>query len=249
MRFRNKLLPLVIGLLVVVLTGCFQTGSSPVSGVVVYKNGKPVADAVVTIGNQSVRTDDSGAFSFKEVRNGRQTIRVEVDGNVVTQTVNVRKDLAPVTITLNEINWAFRKSYTYNIEPHQDYPDSGGELTDGERGNSFYKNPPWTGHLRNDYREIVIDLGAVRPITMFKTAFLQDTSVGIRLTPYVSFSVSMDGETWEEVADLSLEEFEAPADPYIHHVELSGFDTEGRYVKVYFEVPVWVFLDEIEVWG
>lgn len=229
--------------------GVFRPQVRPVSGVVVNKSGLPIVDAVVTLAGQSVHTDEKGAFSFKEVRNGTHTVKIDIEGYEVTQQIVVKQNSGPVEIVIPEINWALGKSYTYNIEPSETYEDSGGELTDGERANSFYKNPPWSGHLRQDYREIIIDLEKVRPIAAIKTAFLRDSDVGIGLPPYVSFSVSLDGEEWEEVGDMDLAEVEIPSNPWIQHVEVEGLEVEGRYVKLYFEVEVWAFLDEIEVWG
>lgn len=69
-------------------------------------------------------------------------------------------------------NWAKGASYTVNLPPAEQYPDSGGELTDGQYANAFYGNPNWVGHLRNTSRIITIDLGAVRPVQEVRANFL-----------------------------------------------------------------------------
>lgn len=248
MRLRNSWGLLVIGLIVLAITGCIGYRFYPVSGVVKLASGQPMANVVVTIGSQSVTTSESGAFSLTEVRAGKQIVTVDMDGYVMTKEIVVKENLGPVEIVVDAINWAMGKSYTYSIEPSENYPDTGGQLTDGVRAGSSYTDKAWVGHLREDEREIIVDLGAVRPINALGTSFLQSSGVGIGLPWGVTFAVSEDGETWVELGEIHLNPDEHP-NPGVVPAEMKDLDVQGRYVRLYFKVNVWVFLDEIEVWG
>ena len=131
---------LVAGLLAVVMTGCFAVRVTTVSGVVLTSTGKPLADAVVTIDGKKVTTDKNGAFTVQDVREGKRSVRIDIDGQAITRQVEVKEGLAPLEIVLDPINWARGKSYVYNIEPHENYPDPDGKMTDGVRASTSWSD-------------------------------------------------------------------------------------------------------------
>ena len=74
-------------------------------------------------------------------------------------------------------HWA---RYVFNIESDPTYPDNGSMLTDGVRANAaYYRNAAYFGHLRQDYRIVVIDLEAVYKIDKVLCHFLNQQDVGI----------------------------------------------------------------------
>lgn len=239
---------LVAGLLAVVMTGCFAVRVTTVSGVVLTSTGKPLADAVVTIDGKKVTTDKNGAFTVQDVREGKRSVRIDIDGQAITRQVEVKEGLAPLEIVLDPMNWARGKSYVYNIEPHENYPDRDGKMTDGVRASTSWSDTAWVGHNRENYREITVDLGSVRPIRELRTAFLQSAGVGVGFPSEVIWYVSADGENWEEVGTIQLKSADYP-NPGIAPADVEELDVEARYVRLYFTVSVWVFLDEIEIWG
>lgn len=251
MRIRVTAIAVLMVVLALVITGCGGPKASPVSGTVTSEAGHAVANAVVKLGGQSTKTDGAGAFSFSEVKHGTHSLTVEIDGDVlVTQQVQVTQKLAALNIVITSTNWALRAPYTYNIEPSTTYPDSGGELTDGVYAAPRYQDQGWVGHLREDSRDITVDLGKVRPVQEIKANFLQESSVGISYPHEVSVAVSPDGSVWQEVGRQTFDPDEMDKTKGISvPAVFSDLAHEARYVRLTVAVGVWVFIDEIEVWG
>ena len=75
-----------------------------VSGTVKGKNNAALKGASVTVGDQSVTTDDKGAYTLKDLADGTYTITVSADGyDDATKTVTVKGgNLTGQDVTLNE---------------------------------------------------------------------------------------------------------------------------------------------------
>lgn len=147
-------------------------------------------------------------------------------------------------------NWALGKSYTYSMAPHENYPDEGGQLTDGVYAQlPKYHDQAWVGHLRNDFRTITVDLGEVRPIQEIRANFMQEMSAGIYYPVEVMAEVSADGVLWTEVGLQRFNPFLMGTEDFIKPVIFDELDENARYVRITFLVDVWVFIDEIEVLG
>lgn len=147
-------------------------------------------------------------------------------------------------------NWALGASYTYSMPPSTDYPDSGGQLTDGVFGLASYTDKAWVGHLRNDFRVITLDLGAVRPVKEVRANFLQDGEVAVRAPVEVIAEVSKDGATWTEAGFQSFNPFQMDlVKPFTIPAIFPDVDTDAQYVRLIIRVDVWMFIDEIEVLG
>lgn len=150
-----------------------------------------------------------------------------------------------------DTNLALGKEYVFNIESDPTYPDNGSMLTDGVRANAaYYRNAAYFGHLRQDYRIVVIDLEAVYKIDKVLCHFLNQQDVGIGRPEIVGLSLSEDGRRWRSVDYVELWEDEKPkTGTYQQTFELRGGGMKARYVAVKFDTAVWVFIDEFEVFG
>lgn len=147
-------------------------------------------------------------------------------------------------------NWARGKSYTYSMIPHDNYPDTGGQLTDGIYAVSpHYTDKAWVGHLRDDFRTITVDLGEVRPIQEIHANFMQQLSTGIIYPVEVMAEVSTDGVLWKEAGLQQFNPYQMGDGNFIQKVVFDQLDESARYVRITFLVDVWVFIDEIEVLG
>ncbi len=145
-------------------------------------------------------------------------------------------------------NLALGAPYWVNQSPSDTYPDAGGELTDGRIGSLAYTDPAWQGHLREEFRVVTVDLGAVKSVHEVRVGFLLERGAGIFLPDQVLVQTSVNGRDWSPpvtVAKAQMGDLSSPQ----RKVVSFPLDTAARYVRVAFFVEVWVFIDEIEVWG
>lgn len=158
-------------------------------------------------------------------------------------------------------NLALGKSYSVSQPPDSQYSDDGTKLTNGKYGAAAYEDEAWIGFYKGNTREVTIDLGAANSIAAIKANFLQAPSGGVQYPNVTSISVSDDGKDWNALRHEGAPSAFWLADPPTYSYEWDGA-RDGvpggnkhasmaytRYVKVTFTTNVWVFLDEIEVWG
>lgn len=157
-------------------------------------------------------------------------------------------------------NLALYKTYKISVPPESDYPDSGGELTNGIYGTTNFMEASWQGHSGKVDREVIIDLETPSTIAAIKANFLEVIGSSIFAPDMLRISVSMDGENWSGVAVLDrLPAFGSEAKLVLFHWSAAehgvpdgapmGSTIYARYVKIHAIVNVWLFMDEIEVWG
>lgn len=135
----------------------------------------------------------------------------------------------------------------------RNYPDTrGSELTDGvfaPRGASF-SHPAWQGWQNQESRIVTIDLGG--PATLHRVAanFLQYSPAGIWFPEQIGVSTSPDGYDWSApVAAPSTIPLNQPGQlTQIITVELPS-QPRARYVQLEIPTGVWIFIDEVQVWG
>lgn len=130
------------------------------------------------------------------------------------------------------------------------FPDDGTKLTDGVVGPAgWWGNGPWVGYLRQDYREIVVDLGAEQTIHKLSAHFLQDRAAGIRFPQEVSFAVSDNANAWANLGTVATDTPLSVSGARVQEFKVEGLNITGRYVRITFPTDVWVFLSEIQAWG
>lgn len=159
-------------------------------------------------------------------------------------------------------NLAAGIGYTWSEQPEPNYGDNGNELTDGKFGSTDFFDPAWDGHLRKATRSVVFDLGEMKSIARIRAHFLQDSSVGIAYPNTVSMYASNDGSQWGTLAHVPSRitrwaPLPAETQDFVWDGSQDGIGRShanadmayARYVKVTFTTDVFVFLDEIEIWG
>jgi len=131
-------------------------------------------------------------------------------------------------------------------------------LTDGLRGTAdwYYM---WLGYEGNDM-EIIIDLKEIKNINKISGEFLQDVGTWIFMPEYVRYSVSVDGENFQEIGTIINEVPEKEEGVIIRLFEKETEAVKARYIKVYAKNiglcpgwhigsggKAWIFVDEIIV--
>ena len=143
--------------------------------------------------------------------------------------------------------------------PHERYARGGAAiLTDGNLGTRDFADGRWLGFQGREL-DAVIDLGVARPITRIGLDCLQNQQPWIFYPRSVVFSVSTDGESWEDAGRLESEVEPSPD----AEVRVFGVDVDAgpvRFIRVVAHGvdplpewhagagnPGWVFVDEIIV--
>ncbi|MGZ9585907.1 DUF4855 domain-containing protein [Paenibacillus marinisediminis] len=143
-------------------------------------------------------------------------------------------------------------------------------ITDGQTASTAefedgWVGKPWNGNgarslylenYRNIGREINIDLGQISNITELSLHAGYHSGYGIEFPVGLTYYLSEDGEEYYKVGEVRGDEVihdsQKPtgSDPMDHvFYELSGLNYNARYVKIYYEVGVWAFIDEVYVMG
>lgn len=129
----------------------------------------------------------------------------------------------------------------------EQYPDSGGELTDGEFAEVDYTSPGWVGFLKQTSRSITIDLGRVTTVRKLSTDFLFNHGAGVDLPATVDYALSLNGQTFRTVASPAGDNVGTVNES--RAVEARIRPTLARYLQVTFDVATWGFVDEITALG
>lgn len=154
-------------------------------------------------------------------------------------------------------------SYSYSQPPHENYPDDGTKLTDGKYGDvNDFMDGNWSGLLKGKTREITFDLGESKSIGRIKSHFLYNNSVGIYTPTILSYYASEDGQNWAPVkymnspaplwSDIPTAGYDYVWDAAIDRVPHPSSQAKkiyARYVKIAVTTQIWVFMDEVEIWG
>jgi hypothetical protein len=166
---------------------------------------------------------------------------------------------APSGADAADENLALNRPYTvtssivdasYHAPEVNTFPDDGTKLTDGVIGPAAWgSNGPWVGYLRQDERDMVIDLGAEQTVHKLDAWFLQDKAAGIYFPREVEFHISDNGEAWSKVGTVATQTPISESGKIVQDYSVSGLNFAARYVKIVFHTDVWVFLSELQAWG
>ncbi len=145
-----------------------------------------------------------------------------------------------------------------------------GRVTDGVVATNANFEPNWVGqpwngngarslyleNYRNIGRELNIDLGQESHITKLSLHAGYQRDYGIEYPAGLTYYLSNDGSHYYKVGEVrgdeALPDPQKPtgSDPMDHvSFELSELNYNARYVKIYYEVGVWAFIDEVYVMG
>jgi hypothetical protein len=105
----------------------------------------------------------------------------------------------------------------------------------------------WTGFLRQQGRDITVDLKTTRPVTEISLEFMQNTGWGVFLPGYIKGEVSVDGVSWYHLGYVY--HGVSPGDPEerVVNLSLSFAPVNARYVRLSFPVDIWVFARHLSV--
>ena len=146
-------------------------------------------------------------------------------------------------------NIALGCSYVASVPAHGSYPDSGGELTDGQIGiNSFYDGN-WAGWSGNGDTpvEITFDLQSVQSFSKIEAVTLNNNAAGgIKYPLSIAFDYSVDGSTWNSIVSEPFPA-DAPEDSLYTYSYTLPEEVEGQYVKMSFPANGWAFFSEVRV--
>ncbi len=138
---------------------------------------------------------------------------------------------------------------------------SGGEgaLSDGLRASTSYADGFWQGFEATDL-EIILDLQGFQTVRKITAGFLRDDNAWIFLPEEVVFAISKNGQDFEVVGEVPVEQPQEPQAPFVRDISIELNGLKARYIKVYGrnidKTPdwhkaaggkSWIFVDEILV--
>ncbi len=167
-------------------------------------------------------------------------------------------NLAPMGVSSeDDKNLAAGKSYTIDYDspiengfPNFVHNDPDSKLTDGKKAEAKAADGNWLKLYRGTAISVTIDLEEVSSVNRVRLGQLQISGAGILCSRYVYVAVSEDGENFGTVGSKLDRKsttqtntvkvtFDIPLDKYY----------KARYVRVTFSSDVWIYMDEIEVFG
>ncbi len=167
----------------------------------------------------------------------------------------------PAATAPTETNLALGKPYsvsygipdTFFHNRNATWHDTGGVLTNGQYANPniFYGgfNHQWVGYAYQDSRTITVDLGQIDTVHAITADYLNAPQYGVFLPLRVMFSVSNNGQDWQQVGNLPSPVPVSSSTTTSVQWKDSGLNIQARYVRIQFPVTVDVFTDEIQVFG
>ncbi|MCQ2560083.1 MAG: DUF4855 domain-containing protein, partial [Clostridia bacterium] len=106
----------------------------------------------------------------------------------------------------------------------------------------------WLGYLRQDGRDITVDLGSIQNVDSVAMEFKQEGSSGIRLPAYVNVEVSLDGELWYQLGRITHNTMENGTSQIIS-LNLAFPSMNARYFKISFPVEIYTFIRHLRIDG
>ena len=142
---------------------------------------------------------------------------------------------------------AVGKRVVYHAPYAANYPASGdGALVDGKSGGWDFQDGAWQGFIGADRVDVTIDLGAVTPLRLIKSAFFQSVSAEIYTPAEVVIQVSDDGEHFEQL-DQQRNVVDLATDFKVQTLEWRG-ERKARFIRYQAKAGAqggWIFTDEI----
>lgn len=141
------------------------------------------------------------------------------------------------------------KSYEVSSEASEIYPDTGGEITDGNYALPYLTDQGWQGRENITSYTVTVDLGKITNIVGFKADFFRYENAGVILPDSVSLSVSKDGNNYIDICSgiksTVFDEISSVA--YVGNAKEKN--VSGRYVRLTVSGKQWSFIDEWEVYS
>lgn len=198
------------------------------------------------------------------------------DGNVTpaiqaaaaTITVNAGLNSYPVIINVDASQAAYinGSGSSVNIVPEKELAGGASyqveqqapDLLFQEKEYKSYSGPvegltsqsqAWTGFLRQQGRDITVDLKTLQAVSSVSLEFLQDTGSGIGIPGFLKAAVSSDGKSWYHLGQVNHNVDPADTAVQTKNLTLSFAPVITRYIKLSFPVNSWVFARHLSVRG
>lgn len=193
-----------------------------------------------------------GVVQGKRQGNGTITVNKGLNSYVVkTGVLSSRSSSENSSSVTGEVYQASPvPDMTYTIK--QQSPDTAFQETE----KNGHPGPPeglasnsdtWTGFLRQQGRDITVDLKTVRPVTEISMEFMQNAGWGVFLPGYMKGEVSVDGVTWYHLGYVYHGVSPSDPDERLANLTISFTPVNARYVRVSFPVDIWVFARRLSV--
>ena len=128
-------------------------------------------------------------------------------------------------------------------------PPSRGTLTDGNIPTSVsYDEKDWFKFARGQSRQIIFDITKISTVTGFRAVFMHQAEGRVFYPPEFKVALSVNGTDWETVFVKKQFYFKEPNEIFDF---TKDFDEpmKARFVRFSFEVDIWVFIGQLEVYG
>ncbi|MBM7867432.1 DUF4855 domain-containing protein [Heliobacterium gestii] len=216
-------------------------GFTPVFGIDDLKLGRLSGDDGFTLGPQAPQ-------GLVTVNAGLAAYPLEVDAynasKVKTASPADQKDAPALSAPIANTE------YTVQISQH------GPDLAFQQQETKLYPGPKaglaspeetWTGFLRQEGRDVLIDLQRLRPVTGVSLEFQQNLQLGILMPPYLQGAISPDGVNWYYLGEVRhrLSPSDAKAQQRILALRFPAVN--ARYIKLSFPVDNWAFARRLTV--
>ena len=135
------------------------------------------------------------------------------------------------------------------MTPQFNTPDTESRLTDGVLAQkATYSDPAWVRFTRGVARSILFDIGAIAALQEVRIRLLKEKETAVRLPNNVSFSASVNGVDFENVALIDRFHSESDADIVAVSAKIEPA-VKARFLRVTFCCPVHIYIDQIEAIG
>ena len=155
---------------------------------------------------------------------------------------------------------ALGSKVTWILPPHRKYQNLGETaLTDGLYGGSTYVES-WVGWEGTD-AAFILDMGEDKEFTKIESDFLHQLGAWVLLPKDGRYSISNDGETWEEFGEFVIPEDRSVSVKFTKGTVEKTEPVKARYIKVEISgtiecphwhygigFPSWFFVDEVAVY-
>jgi len=197
-----------------------------------------------------------GAITGKQ--QGQAVITINEGYNyyiINTEVASKAVDKTPVSVTGEVYSGNTPETdleITYSVT--QQSPDTAFQKTEykthpGPADGLASKSDTWTGFLRQQGRDITVDLKTARVVTKISMEFMQNSESGIYLPGYMKCEASYDGLSWYHLGYVYHQFSPSETGEKGVNLTISFPPVTARYVKVSFPVDIWVFARHLSVKG
>ncbi|WP_163835304.1 GH92 family glycosyl hydrolase [Spartinivicinus ruber] len=161
--------------------------------------------------------------------------------------------------SLEYVKIPYQFGVTYHTEYTPSYPANGDvSLVDFQTGSTNFRHPNWQGFYDVNF-DVTIDLKQLRKVKSVATRFLEDSRSWIFLPKNVTYSISVNGESFKQVKNIPYETPSnfRPAEVFMPAVNLAE-ENPFQFIRVTGEIigncpdwhpgagkPSFIFADEV----